>query len=165
MVSSRLLTKFYKIFSFPPSNLLHMDILTISGDKHKLRSFLLSGFFQPLATSPFSDPNILNSILFSDRLNLLSPLNIWDLVLYPYKTKGKTCEIWHFHGCDDNDVALSGLRRRVDSLIGICQPVHTAPKPRRTSTSSGKIKVSYTLIFKTWEVDGKNCNDSELTVA
>jgi hypothetical protein len=49
-----------------------------------------------------------------------------DIILY---------EIWGFHGSDDIDVVFLGFDAVLCGLAGrsFYQPVHTVPKPRRSS--------------------------------
>jgi hypothetical protein len=66
--------------------------LTILGEEYKPCSSSLCSFLQPPVTSSLLGPNILRSTLFSNTLNLCSPLNVRDQVSHPYKTTVKTVQ-------------------------------------------------------------------------
>jgi hypothetical protein len=69
------------------AHLILLDLIT-RNECRSLSSSLFS-LFHHSVTSSLLGPNILLKTLFSNTLSLLSPFNVHDQALHPYKTRGK----------------------------------------------------------------------------
>jgi hypothetical protein len=109
----------------------------------QIMELLMMQFFHRTVTSSLSVRNTLLCTLFSNTLNVCSSLYVRHQVSFPYKTRVKLCEIWGFHGGEDDDMMFFRAED-ADSMIlwnvGIYQQVYTAPQPRTTSSQHDYVK-------------------------
>jgi hypothetical protein len=74
-----------------PAHLILLALITlkIMGEKNKYCRSSLCIYHKHPVTSPPLGSNILRRELFSNTLNICSPINVRDKVSHPYKTTGK----------------------------------------------------------------------------